>query len=270
MRYVALIGFAICRFSFAQIANSPMSISHSPTSFNHEWVNTSPLQFNSSSQTLFSANHETYVLGTDLSRSQLGLTTQRKLHRISALITHEGSSDLSSNSLNFTYCKKITKEIAAGVGSILGVTNYSIANQLYGGYQIFASYKLNKFGTLCMWHQKQEENQIQAVHYHFNLNQTRISAGVLMNQESPIFEVAAGFSIYQNLYLNTILSNGPYLAGISASGKINQWIFCGKVAYHANQLGFRPTIYINYVFQEQKSVDDRGVLDVVRKPSSTE
>jgi len=270
MRYVALIGFAICRFSFAQIANSPMSVSNSPTTFNHEWANTSPIQFNQSVQTLISASHEAYFLGTDLSRSQIGIATQRNLHRITGVIGHEGSSDLSSNYLNIAYCKQITKEITAGMGGIVGFSNYTSSNQIFGGYQIFASHKLNKNGMICLWHQKTMEKQIQSVAYNFHLNQTRFSAGMVIDQQTPIFEAGASFSLHPNFHLNTTVSNGPYLAGISVLGKFQNWIWCGKIAYHSNQLGFRPTMYINYVFQEQKSVADRGVLDVVRKPTSSE
>jgi hypothetical protein len=71
MRYLTLIGFVICRFSFAQIATSPMSLSNAPTTFLPQQLNTQPIQLNSSDGSIFSLSNEWMVAGTDLRNSQI-------------------------------------------------------------------------------------------------------------------------------------------------------------------------------------------------------
>ncbi len=269
MRYLTLIGFAICRFSFAQIANSPMSISNVPTAFTQEWVNTSPVQFNQTESSLIGISHQAYFLGTDLSQTSIYFAQQTKLNRFTAMMLKDGSPDLSYNHGNIGFSKKISEEITLGIGGITSHTKFTNESQFNLGYQIFGSFKVVKNGQFSVFYQKIGATQIQSLSYNYQNQRTLYSGSVKFENLQPTFEASAGFPLHEKIYINTIIGNGPYVAGLSIFYKTKNLVLSGKLAYHYNQLGYRPTIYIYYVLQEQKS-DDGGGLDVVRKRKRTD
>lgn len=270
MRYLTLIGFAICRFSFAQIANSPMSISNNPNAFNQEWVNTSPIQFNERESKILGISHQAYFIGTDITQSILSYAQQTKFNRLTASLLRDGSPDLSYNSGNLAFAKKINPEISIGVGIIAGYSKFTSESSFNWGYQIYGSYKITKNGHFSAFYQKNAEDQIQSLSYNFKSQSTLFSGSVKFENLQPTFEACAGFPLNPKFHVNTMVSNGSYLAGLSVLYKMKNLVITGKLAYHYNQLGSRPTIYIHYVLHEQKGGDDDVGLDVVRKNKRTD
>ena len=269
MRYLALIGIVICRFSFAQIANSPMSINQSPTAYNFEHQNSSPIQFNQSTKTVCFLLNESHFVGTDISQSCIGFAHQFRKNRITGSLKSIGSPDLSENALNIAYGMQLKENVSVGIGLITSNSSSESINQIGGGYQLFGSYQLSNHAFFNFWHQVNNQSAIQSIGYHVVKNQSLLSANLTFIRKQPILEIAAGLKIREAFTVNAIISNGPYWIGIAGSCKIKQFIFTGKVAYHENQLGFRPSIYIHYVFQEQKSEFDTVRLDVVHKHKSS-
>ena len=270
MRYLTLIGFAICRFSFAQIANSPMSISNIPTAFTQEWINTSPIQFNQASTCVLGISHQAYFLGTDLSQSTISFAQQSKINRFTAMLLRDGSPDLSYNVGTAGFSKKLSDEITAGLGGIASHTNFTDHSQFNFGYQIFGSFKVVKNGQFSVFYQKIGATNIQSLSYNYGFQRTLFSGSVKFENLQPTFEASAGFSLNQKIHINTIIGNGPYVAGLSILYRAQNLVITGKLAYHYNQMGYRPTIYIYYVLHEQKSENDDGGLDVVRKGKRTD
>ncbi len=265
MRYLALIGIAICRFSFAQIANSPMSLNQSPTTFNFESVNVSPIQFNPLVKTVFFISHQSNFIGTDISQAGIGFAHQFNKNRIVGVYNQNGSPDLSNHSLNLAYSKYLNSDLLVGIGVIGGITTSESINHATGGYQIGGTYKLSNNAFFSLWHQSDHLATFQSIGYHVVNHHSLISANLVFQKDQPIAEVSAGMKIKENFTLSAILSNGPYWIGLSGSFKYRQFIVSSKLAYHNNQLGFRPSIFIHYVFQEQKSDDGIVRLDVVQK-----
>lgn len=266
MRYLTLMGFAICRFSFAQIATSPMSLSNAATTFLPQHLNTQPVQMNATQGTIMSLANEWMVTGTDLRNTQISFAKQFQTSKFTAYFNHEGSSDLSNNTLSFHLAKKISSQMILGVGFDGQKTQSIIDQNLQIGYSLFGSYQLSKTATICLWHQQHGAKTYQSMAYNFISNNTMISGAIAVTENTPVLEIGSNYKMNHNLILGAMLSNGPYPIGGSINYIINQWAITFKAAYHENQLGLRPTIYIYYAFKEQKSGGGSVGMDDVHKP----
>lgn len=266
MRYLTLIGFAICRFSFAQIATSPMSLSNAATTFLPQQLNTQPIQLNAHQYSLVSIANEWMFTGTDLRNTQISFAKQFNLTKLTANFHNEGSSDLSNNALALNLAKKLSPQIVLGVG-FNGKNSHSAFDQNYTlGYNLFGSYQLNKSTNICLWHQQIGYQTYQSLAYNFTNNSTIVTGAIALSENTPVLEIGTSYQFKNNFIVSAMLSNGPYPFGASINYIIEQWAITLKSSYHQNQLGFRPTIYIHYAFKEQKSGVGNVGMDDVHKP----
>jgi hypothetical protein len=266
MRYLTLIGFVICRFSFAQIATSPMSLSNAPTTFLPQQLNTQPIQLNSSEGSIISLSNEWMVAGTDLRNTQISFAKQFNNSKLSANFNHDGSVDLSNNTLALNLAKKISSQIHLGVGFNGQIANTSVDQNFQLGYNLFGSYQLNKTATFCLWYQQLGTKTYQSIAYNFVTNNTIVTGAIALTEYSPVLEIGSNYKMNNKIILGAMLSNGPYPFGLNINYLSNQWAITFKTTYHQNQLGFRPSIYIHYAFKEQKSGGGNVGMDDVHKP----
>jgi hypothetical protein len=266
MRYLTLIGFVICRFSFAQIATSPMSLSNAPTTFLPQQLNTQPIQLNSSDGSVISLSNEWMVAGTDLRNSQISFAKQFNNSKLSVNFNHDGSIDFSNNTLALNLAKKMSSQIHLGVGLNGQKANASVNQNFQIGYNLFGSYQLNKAATFCLWHQQIGTKTYQSIAYNFVSNNTIITGAIALTEYSPVLEIGSNYKMNNKIIFGAMLSNGPYPFGLNINYLSNHWAITFKTAYHQNQLGFRPSIYIHYAFKEQKSGGSSVGMDDVHKP----
>lgn len=266
MRYLTLIGFVICRFSFAQIATSPMSLSNAPTTFLPQQLNTQPIQLNSSDGSVISLSNEWMVAGTDLRNSQISFAKQFNNSKLSVNFNHDGSTDFSNNTLALNLAKTISSQIHLGIGLNGQKANASVDQNLQIGYNLFGSYQLNQAATFCLWHQQIGTKTYQSIAYNFVSKNTIVTGAIALTEHSPVLEIGSNYKMNNNILFGAMLSNGPYPFGLNINYLSHHWAITFKTAYHQNQLGFRPSIYIHYVFKEQKSGGGSVGMDDVHKP----
>ena len=266
MRYLALIGFAICRFSFAQIATSANATQFNPCFKVPDQINTSPLYFLDHAKANFAIDHIWLFTSTDIASSNLVGTYQTKFTKIAASIVNEGTNDFNQSGFSFSIAQKMNKSLVLGTGiafsSQTGVENR--LNQL--GFNIYSSYQLNSNASLAFWYSQIGKTSLQNLTYNFQIN-AKIYSGIaltIMGYE-PIVSSSLVYAPNKTFYNTIIMGTGsmPFSAAMSLIK--NKWTYTFKLAYFGNNLGFQPSFRLNYLINEQKSITEPVGIDFVRQ-----
>ena len=266
MRYLALIGFAICRFSFAQIATSANATQFNPCFKVPDQINTSPLYFLDHAKANFAIDHIWLFTSTDIASSNLVGTYQTKFTKIAASIVNEGTNDFNQSGFSFSIAQKMNKSLVLGTGiafsSQTGVENR--LNQL--GFNIYSSYQLNNAASLAFWYSQIGKTSLQNLTYNFQIN-AKIYSGIaltIMGYE-PIVSSSLVYAPNKTFYNTITMGTGsmPFSAAMSLIK--NKWTYTFKLAYFGNNLGFQPSFRLNYLINEQKSITEPVGIDFVRQ-----
>ena len=266
MRYLALIGFAICRFSFAQIATSANATQFNPCFKVPDQINTSPLYFLDHAKANFAIDHIWLFTSTDIASSNLVGTYQTKFTKIAASIVNEGTNDFNQSGFSFSIAQKMNKSLVLGTGiafsSQTGVENR--LNQL--GFNIYSSYQLNNAASIAFWYSQIGKTSLQNLTYNFQIN-AKIYSGIaltIMGYE-PIVSSSLVYAPNKTFYNTIIMGTGsmPFSAAMSLIK--NKWTYTFKLAYFGNNLGFQPSFRLNYLINEQKSSTEPVGIDFVRQ-----
>ena len=266
MRYLALIGFAICRFSFAQIATSANATQFNPCFKVPDQINTSPLYFLDQSKANFAIDHIWLFTSTDIASSNLVGTYQTKFTKIAASIVNEGTNDFNQSGFSFSIAQKMNKSLVLGTGiafsSQTGVENR--LNQL--GFNIYSSYQLNNAASIAFWYSQIGKTSLQNLTYNFQIN-AKIYSGIaltIMGYE-PIVSGSLVYAPNKTFYNTITMGTGsmPFSAAMSLIK--NKWTYTFKLAYFGNNLGFQPSFRLNYLINEQKSSTEPVGIDFVRQ-----
>ena len=266
MRYLALIGFAICRFSFAQIATSANATQFNPCLKVPDPINTSPLYFLDRAKANFAIDHIWLFTSTDITSTNLAGTYQTNFTKIAANIVNEGTADFNQNGLSFSIAQKINKSMVLGTGiafsSQTGVENR--LNQL--GFNIYSSYQLNSTASLAFWYSQIGKASLQNLTYNFQINSKIYSGiGVTMFGYEPIINGSLVYTPNKIFYNTITMGTGSMPFSTAMSLIKNKWTYTFKLAYLGNNLGFQPSFRLNYLINEQKSSTEPVGIDFVRQ-----
>ena len=266
MRYLALIGFAICRFSFAQIATSANATQFNPCFKVPDQITTSPLYFLDHAKANFAIDHIWLFTSTDIASSNLIGTYQTKFTKIAASIVNEGTNDFNQSGFSFSIAQKMNKSLVLGTGiafsSQTGVENR--LNQL--GFNIYSSYQLNNAASIAFWYSQIGKTSLQNLTYNFQIN-AKIYSGIaltIMGYE-PIVSSSLVYAPNKTFYNTITMGTGSMPFSGAMSLIKNKWTYTFKLAYFGNNLGFQPSFRLNYLINEQKSSTEPVGIDFVRQ-----
>ena len=266
MRYLALIGFAICRFSFAQIATSANAIQINPCFKFPDQINTSPLYFLDRAKANIAVDHIWLFTSTDILSTNLTGTYQTNFTKFSANMANEGTADFNQNGLGFSIAQKMNKSLVLGTGiafsSQTGVENRF--NQ--PGFNIYSSYQLNNAASIAFWYSQIGKTNLQNLTYNFQVN-SKVYSGIgltIMGYE-PIVNGSLVYAPTKSFYNTITMGTGsmPFSAAMSLIN--NKWTYTFRLAYLGNNLGFQPSFRLNYLINEQKSSTEPVGIDFVRQ-----
>ena len=266
MRYLALIGFAICRFSFAQIATSANATQFNPCFKAPDQINTSPLYFLDHAKANFAIDHIWLFTSTDIASSNLVGTYQTKFTKIAASIVNEGTNDFNQSGFSFSIAQKMNKSLVLGTG-IAFSSQTEVENRLNQlGFNIYSSYQLNNAASIAFWYSQIGKTSLQNLTYNFQIN-AKIYSGIaltIMGYE-PIVSSSLVYAPNKTFYNTITMGTGsmPFSAAMSLIK--NKWTYTFKLAYFGNNLGFQPSFRLNYLINEQKSSTEPVGIDFVRQ-----
>lgn len=270
MRYLALLGFAICQFSFAQIANFNLASAFNPCFKVPDLLNQSPLHFFDQSKLNLSLNHTWLFSETDITLSNISCAYQSKSNRFTGQLQYDGTPDYSNTTIQLGFAKKLNQTLSMCVGyQFSKIASTENIAQNYG-YFIGGNYQINKNTSLSVIHSRQFKDQSQSIAYNFKIGSNVYSAIALttLNFE-PIAKAHLIFKPYTNFLTSISMGNGPTpFSGLLCFQKAN-WGYSLKMNYYNNNLGFQPSFYLNYLINEQKSSNGAVGIDHVHKSSIT-
>jgi hypothetical protein len=266
MRYLALIGFAICRFSFAQIATSANATQFHACLRVPDPINTSPLYFLDRAKANFAIDQTWLFTSTDITSSNLTGTYQTNFTKFSANIVNEGTSDFNQNGLSFSIAQKINKSLVLGTG-IAFSSQTALENRLNQlGFNIYSSYQLNSSASLAFWYSQIGKSSIQNLAYNFQINSKIYSGiGVTLIGYEPIVSGSLVYAPNKSFYNTITMGTGSMPFSTAMSFFKNKWTYTFKLAYLGNNLGFQPSFRLNYLINEQKSSTEPVGIDFVRQ-----
>ena len=266
MRYLALIGFAICRFSFAQIATSANAIQINPCFRVPDPINTSPLYFLDQAKANFAIDHIWLFTSTDILSTNLTGTFQTNFTKLSANIVNEGTADFNQNGLSFSIAQKMNKSLVLGTGiAFSSQTGLEYRfNQL--GFNIFSSYQFNNTASIGIWYSQIGKTSLQNLTYNFQVNSKIYSGiGVTMIGYEPIVNGSLVYAPSKSFYNTITMETGSMPFAMAMSLIKNKWTYTFRLAYLGNNLGFQPSFRLNYLINEQKSSNEPVGIDFVRQ-----
>ena len=266
MRYLALIGFAICRFSFAQIATSINATQFHPCLKVPDPINTSPLYFLDRAKANLAIDHIWLFTSTDITSTNFTGTYQTSFTKIGATIVNEGTNDFNQNGLNFSIAQKLNKSLVLGTG-IAFSSQTAVENRLNQlGFNIYSSYQLNSNTSLAFWYSQIGKTTIHNLAYNFQIN-TKIYSGIaltIMGYE-PILSGSMVYAPNKSFYNSITMGTGSMPFSTAMSLIKYKWTYTFKLAYLGNNLGFQPSFRLNYLINEQKSITEPVGIDFVRQ-----
>jgi len=266
MRYLALIGFAICRFSFAQIATSFNATQFNPCFKVPDPINTSPLYFLDRAKANFAIDHIWLFTSTDISATNFTGTYQNNFTKFSGTIVNEGTADFNQNGLGFSIAQKMNKSLVLGTG-IAFSSQTGLEKRLNElGFNIYSSYLLNNHTSLAFWYSQIGKTNIQNLTYNFQVN-SKIYSGIaltIMGYE-PIVNGSLVYAPTKSFYNTITMGSGSMPFSTSISFIKNKWTYSFRLAYLGNNLGFQPSFRLNYLINEQKSSTESVGIDFVRQ-----